>query len=117
MSVYLTYPETCGVRLEEMDSIFGDASTAHGASSVQDEASSLMRAGSPVGNVVIDEDDDDVKSQTQTSGGEDRSVGAWLSRVVRGRSDSNGSGRSGGRYTPVGQQDDAASGSSNRNQR
>lgn len=79
-----------------------------------------MRAGSPVDssrgrlpNLVIDDDDDDRKSQIQTSGGEDRSVGAWLSRVVRGRSDSHGSGRSGrsglsgqGRYTPVGQQED-----------
>ncbi|OAA63054.1 General substrate transporter [Cordyceps fumosorosea ARSEF 2679] len=117
--VYFTYPETCGVRLEEMDSIFGDASTVHGAASVQDESASLMRAGSPVGsglpNVAIAEDDDDRKSQMQTSGGDDRSVGAWLNRVVRGRSDSRGSRRSGrsglssqGRYTPLGQQDERA---------
>ncbi|OAA71038.1 General substrate transporter [Akanthomyces lecanii RCEF 1005] len=125
--VYFLYPETCGVRLEEMDSIFGDASTVHGAASVQDESASLMRAGSPVGrdglpSLVIDDDDDDRKSQIQTSGGEDRSVGAWLNRVVRGRSDSRGSSRSGrsglsqGRYTPIGQQDEATrSGSENRN--
>ncbi|KAM0744938.1 hypothetical protein ACQRIT_000322 [Beauveria bassiana] len=124
--VYFTYPETCGVRLEEMDSIFGDASTVHGASSVQDESASLMRAGSPFSGadlptLVIDEDDDEnIKSQMQTSGGEDRSVGAWLNRVVRGRSESRGSGRSGlsshGRYTPIGQQDNSArSGSGNRN--
>lgn len=122
--VYFTYPETCGVRLEEMDSIFGDASTVHGAPSIQDESASLMRAGSPIGGagLPIDEDDDDRKSQIQTSGGEDRSVGAWLNRVVRGRSDSRGSGRSGrsglstqGRYAPIGQQDDRArSGSGNR---
>ncbi|KAM3441911.1 hypothetical protein MY4824_001325 [Beauveria thailandica] len=118
--------ETCGVRLEEMDSIFGDASTVHGASSVQDESASLMRAGSPFSGadlptlVIDDDDDENVKSQMQTSGGEDRSVGAWLNRVVRGRSESRGSGRSGlsshGRYTPIGQQDNSArSGSGNRN--
>lgn len=111
-----------------MDSIFGDASTLHGASSVQDESASLMRAGSPLGGAglpslaIDDDDDDDRKSQIQTSGGEDRSVGAWLNRVVRGRSDSRGSGRSGrsglgqGQYTPLGQQDERArSGSGNRN--
>ncbi|KAJ2966007.1 hypothetical protein NQ176_g10345 [Zarea fungicola] len=127
--VYFTYPETRGVRLEEMDSIFGDASTAYAASSAQDESASLMRAGSPVGsgrgfapsgppNLAMDDDgdDNDGKSQTQTSGGEDRSVGAWLSRVVRGRSDSRGSGRSGRSYTPLGQQDDV-SGSGDRTER
>lgn len=126
MPVYFTYPETRGVRLEEMDSIFGDASTAYAASSAQDESASLMRAGSPVGsglgfapsglpNLTMDDDgdDNDGKPQTQTSGGEDRSVGAWLSRVVRGRSDSRGSGRS---YTPLGQQDDV-SGSGDRTER
>ncbi|TQV95040.1 sugar porter (SP) family MFS transporter [Cordyceps javanica] len=122
--VYFTYPETCGVRLEEMDSIFGDASTIHDAASVPDESAFLIRAGSPTSGtgLPIDDDDDDRKSQIQTSGGEDRSVGAWLNRVVRGRSDSRGSGRSGrsglssqGRYTPLGQQDEnTRSGSGNR---
>jgi hypothetical protein len=104
------------VRLEEMDTLFGDASTVF--PSAQDETGSLMRAGSPVGSghgigaipsFTLD-DDDDNKSQIQTSGGEDRSVGGWLSRVVnRGRADSNGSGSASGsgqgRYTPLGQED------------
>ena len=118
--MYFIYPETCGVRLEEMDSLFGDASTVMGTPSLRDEAASLMRAGSPMGSpsrangsggpipsLSLDPDadiDDDNKSQIQTSGGEDRSVGAWLSRVVgRGRSDSTGSNQ--GRYAPIGQQD------------
>ncbi|KFA49623.1 hypothetical protein S40293_06627 [Stachybotrys chartarum IBT 40293] len=115
--VYFVYPETCGVRLEDMDSLFGDASTVMGTPSIRDETGSLMRAGSPIGsargfgpnsgipNLSLDPDeDDDNKSQIQTSGGEDRSVGTWLSRVVgRGRADSTGSGQ--GRYAPVGQQD------------
>src|SRR5690606_17877738 len=112
-------PETCGVRLEDMDSLFGDASTTMGTPSIHGaESSSLMHAGSPIGSgrgvrassaipgLALDPDaDEDGKSQIQTSGGEDRSVGGWLSRVVsRGRAGSGGSGQ--GRYTPLGQNDD-----------
>ncbi|CAM1503985.1 Fc.00g015760.m01.CDS01 [Cosmosporella sp. VM-42] len=118
--VYFIYPETCGVRLEDMDSIFGDASTVMGTPSVHAETGSLMRAGSPVGSarggfgpssaipgLALDPPiiDDDNKSGIQTNGGEDRSIGGWLSRVVgRNRSDSSGSGQ--GRYAPLGQQED-----------
>lgn len=119
-TVYFIYPETCGVRLEEMDSLFGDASTVMGTPSVHAaETGSLMRPGSPIGSghgigassaipgFSLDPDaDDDNKSQLQGGGGgEDRSVGGWLSRVVgRGRADSSGSGQ--GRYAPLGQQEE-----------
>ncbi|KAG5987127.1 hypothetical protein E4U52_007884 [Claviceps spartinae] len=111
--VYFTYPETCGVRLEDMNSLFGDASTVMGTPSIQADNESLMRAGSPGPsrdlpplNLDAGDMDDDPKSQIQTNGGEDRSVGGWLSRVVtRGRSPSISSGRQ-GRYAPLGQQDD-----------
>jgi hypothetical protein len=109
------------MRLEDMDSLFGDASTVMGTPSIQDETGSLMRAGSPVGSARgtfgpaagfpgfpadANDIDDDNKSQIQTSGGEDRSVSGWLSRVVgRGRADSTGSGQ--GRYAPLGQQDNS----------
>ncbi|KAG6022191.1 hypothetical protein E4U41_002299 [Claviceps citrina] len=110
--VYFTYPETCGVRLEDMNSLFGDASTVMGTPSIHADNESLMRAGSPGPsrdfpplNLDAGDMDDDPKSQIQTSGGEDRSIGGWLSRVVaRGRSPSTGSGRQ-GRYAPLGQQD------------
>jgi hypothetical protein len=119
-TVYFIYPETCGVRLEDMDSIFGDASTVMGTPSIRgDETGSLIHGGSPIGsargfggpisnipNLSLDppEMDDDNKSQNQTGGGEDRSIGTWISRVVgRGRADSSGSGQ--GRYAPLGQQD------------
>lgn len=108
-----------------MDSLFGDASTVAGTPSVHGaETSSLMRAGSPVGSsrgfggptsaiprLSLDPPtvDDDSKSQIQTSGGEDRTVGGWLSRVVgRNRSDSGSSGQ--GRYAPLGQQEDGRRG-------
>ena len=41
------YPETCGVRLEDMDSLFGDASTAAGTPGLRSE-SEAFRAGSPI---------------------------------------------------------------------
>lgn len=118
--VYFIYPETCGVRLEDMGSIFGDASTVMGTPSVHGDTGSLLRVGSPIGSsrgllapsamipgLSLDPAsmDDDNKSGIQTNGGDDRSVRGWLSRVVgRNRSDSSGSGQ--GRYAPLGQQED-----------
>ncbi|KAF4126320.1 Sugar (and other) transporter [Geosmithia morbida] len=106
--VYFIYPETCGVRLEEMGSLFGDASTmgtpsVHGA-----ETGSLIRPSSPIGsgrgigssaipNLSLDPDVDSAKSQS------------WLSRAVnRGRTDSGYSGSS--RYAPLGQQEEGSGG-------
>ncbi|KAG5918975.1 hypothetical protein E4U42_006685 [Claviceps africana] len=113
--VYFTYPETCGVRLEDMNSLFGDASTVMGTPSIHADNESLMGAASPgpsrdfsTLNLDAGEMDDDRKSQIQTSGGDDRSIGGWLSRVVaRGRSPSTSSGRQ-GRYAPLGQQDEGS---------
>ncbi|KAH6891231.1 hypothetical protein B0T10DRAFT_484766 [Thelonectria olida] len=117
--VYFIYPETCGVRLEDMDSLFGDASTVMGTPSIHGEAGSLMRVGSPIGSsrgllgpssaipgLSLDPPaiDDDNKSGLQ-EGGDERSVRGWLSRVVgRNRSDSGSSGQ--GRYAPLGQQEE-----------
>ncbi|KAJ5164712.1 Mitochondrial substrate/solute carrier [Penicillium coprophilum] len=47
-SVYFLYPETSGVRLEDMNVLFGDASTAMPTPATQGERGSLMGAGSPV---------------------------------------------------------------------
>ncbi|KAJ5836155.1 Mitochondrial substrate/solute carrier [Penicillium robsamsonii] len=46
--VYFLYPETSGVRLEDMNILFGDASTAMPTPATQGERGSLMGAGSPV---------------------------------------------------------------------
>lgn len=113
--VYFTYPETCGVRLEDMNSLFGDSSTVMGTPSIHADNESLMRAGSPGPsrdisglNPEVGDMDDDPKSKIQISGGEDRSIGGWLSRVVaRGRSPSISSGRQ-GRYAPLGQRDEGS---------
>ncbi|KAL7941685.1 sugar transporter domain-containing protein [Trichoderma barbatum] len=115
--VYFIYPETCGVRLEDMDSIFGDASTV-ATPSIHAETGSLIRGGSPIGSgrmpfrsttpipgLSLDTPDvNDTKAASQ-QGGDDRSISGWLSRVVnRGRSGSPSSGQ--GQYAPLGQQED-----------
>lgn len=97
-----------------MDSLFGDASTTMGTPSIRGAETGSLMPGSPIGSgrgvpsggiPGLSLDDDDNKSQIQTSGGEDRSVGGWLSRVV-GRRGSQGSGSGSGRYAPIGQNDD-----------
>ncbi|OAA68790.1 hexose transporter [Niveomyces insectorum RCEF 264] len=60
--VYFLYPETCGVRLEDMDSLFGDASSVATTprnvgtpylGGVDAEAGSLLPQGSPVPSLDI----------------------------------------------------------------
>lgn len=51
--VYFLYPETSGVRLEDMDALFGDATTAMPTPATQGEHGSLMGVGSPVSSLDI----------------------------------------------------------------
>ncbi|KAG9232499.1 hypothetical protein BJ875DRAFT_497412 [Amylocarpus encephaloides] len=46
--VYFIYPETAGVRLEDMDALFGDATTAMPTPIARAETGSLLGASSPV---------------------------------------------------------------------
>lgn len=46
-TVYFVYPETANVRLEDMNALFGDATTAMPTPATQAERGSLMGAGSP----------------------------------------------------------------------
>lgn len=55
--MYFLYPETCGVRLEDMDALFGDATGAAGTPAsttptatpaLRAESDALLRAASPV---------------------------------------------------------------------
>ncbi|KAK3943458.1 MFS glucose transporter mfs1 [Diplogelasinospora grovesii] len=43
--VYFTYPETCGVRLEDMDALFGDATGALGTPAIREDVDPLMGGG------------------------------------------------------------------------
>lgn len=51
--MYFLYPETSGVRLEDMDSIFGDATTTAPTPATQAERDSLFGVGSPVPSLDI----------------------------------------------------------------
>ncbi|ROT39389.1 hypothetical protein SODALDRAFT_359297 [Sodiomyces alkalinus F11] len=120
--VYFIYPETCGVRLEDMDSLFGDASTVMGTPSIHDETGSLMQAGSPtlsdyrgrgvpttsaIPGLSLDPPEAasiDGKLQSPNEGDASSTISGWVSRVV-GRTRGN-STAGGGRYAPVNQQGD-----------
>ncbi|KAI6092782.1 sugar transporter STL1 [Hypoxylon rubiginosum] len=124
--VYFIYPETCGVRLEDMNSLFGDASTAVGTPDMRSETGSLVRAGSPVPSLdlrgrplgsdanipPLDIDPPAVniidgklqtRSESQSSRGR---VGEWLTRMVGQNRGSSSSPAGGGRYAPIDQRDD-----------
>ncbi|OTB11334.1 hypothetical protein K445DRAFT_15791 [Daldinia sp. EC12] len=124
--VYFIYPETCGVRLEDMDSLFGDASTAVGTPGVRSETGSLVRAGSPVPSldlrgrplgsdanippmdidppvINIIDGKPQLRSESQSSRGR---VGEWLTRMVGQNRGGSSSPAGGGRYAPLDQRDD-----------
>ncbi|KAI1112756.1 sugar transporter-domain-containing protein [Nemania sp. NC0429] len=126
--VYFIYPETCGVRLEDMDSLFGDASTAIGTPGIRSEAGSTIRAGSPVPsldlrgrplgsdanippldidppavNIVDGKPVPRLRSESRNSRGR---VGEWLSRIVGQTRGSSSSPAAGARYEALDQQDD-----------
>lgn len=124
--MYFIYPETCGVRLEDMDSLFGDASTAVGTPGVRSETGSLIRAGSPVPSldlrgrplgsdanippmdidppvVNIVDGKPQLRSESQSSRGR---VGEWLTRMVGQNRGTSSSPAAGARYAPLDQRDD-----------
>lgn len=121
--VYFLYPETCGVRLEDMDVLFGDASTVAGTPSLRAETDSLMYPGSPIGSdfrgrsgftpsnaipgLALDPPDLEGSEHPKPSTSpNDGGITNWLSRVVNGSRSRAGSGSSSGRYAPVRQGDD-----------
>ncbi|CZR53806.1 sugar transporter STL1 [Phialocephala subalpina] len=132
--VYFIYPETAGVRLEDMDALFGDATTAMPTPATRAETGSLM-GGSPVpsmdlrrgitgqmdsgrlgpSNAIpgLDIEPPHVNIQNgKPQYGDDDSqaegVGGWISRMVKktkGDEDSVRSGKS-GLYKPLDQDED-----------
>ncbi|KAL0470670.1 hypothetical protein QR685DRAFT_597265 [Neurospora intermedia] len=124
--VYFLYPETCGVRLEDMDALFGDSTNALGTPtastpSLHAEVDPLVAPGSPVPQLDIRgrplasaaipglpiDPPDEVEiihksSSNQNSGG----IGGWLSRLVGRRGRGNAEGSDSGSYAPLRQGDD-----------
>lgn len=125
MLVYFIYPETANVRLEDMNSLFGDATTAAPTPATLAEAESLFSGNrSPMGSFRLtaedgeqpvpdmdlqppDVDGESGKPMSSRDGGSEREgVGGWISNLVkRGKSD-DAVGNGSGKYKRVGQDDD-----------
>ena len=128
--VYFLYPETCGVRLEDMDVLFGDSTRAlgtpaSGTPAIHAESDALLRPASPITGLDaarnrspigrhaasaaipgldIDPPVDveaDIKPNKGSSGGGSRGVGGWFSRMGGGGSVEG----SGGAYAAVEQRE------------
>ena len=129
--VYFIYPETAGIRLEDMDMLFGDATTAMPTPIARAEEGSLLGAGSPVpsmdlrrgiqgaspANAIpgLDIDPPHVsivngKPQFAEEEGNGEGVGGWISRIVNRAKGDGGSVRSGtsgnGKYKPLDQEEE-----------
>ena len=127
--VYYLYPETSGVRLEDMNVLFGDATTAMPTPATQGEQGSLMGAGSPVSSLdirrqhgqfgaesaipgldinppTIPPDDNKTGRAASFEGGGRRTegIGGWISSMINQR---KGSGLNvhGSQYRRLGQEE------------
>ncbi|KAJ6072518.1 hypothetical protein N7467_010603 [Penicillium canescens] len=120
--VYFLYPETSGVRLEDMNILFGDASTAMPTPATQGERGSLMGAGSPVPSLDLRRQYGQVstenaipgldidpptlnqegpskrgRSNSRQSNARDEGIGGWISSMVN-RNRGSGPGASSSQY-------------------
>jgi hypothetical protein len=131
VSVYFIYPETCGVRLEDMDTLFGDATTAMATPAATGETGSLMGGNSPepsmdfrrgvfepngsgitssnaIPGLDIDPPPVSIKNgKPQYSADEENGggVGGWISRMVT-RTKGDSASVKNGEYRPLDQEDD-----------
>ncbi|OOF96215.1 hypothetical protein ASPCADRAFT_47986 [Aspergillus carbonarius ITEM 5010] len=129
--VYFLYPETSGVRLEDMNLLFGDATTAMPTPATQGERGSLISAGSPVPSLDIrrqyghlgadsaipglDIDPPNVSSSANTkpprpgfpedTTGRLEGFGGWISKMITRHKGSGLSGQ-GGQYRRLGQEEE-----------
>ncbi|KAJ9198505.1 hypothetical protein DTO166G4_3420 [Paecilomyces variotii] len=125
--VYFLYPETSGVRLEDMNVLFGDASTAMPTPAAQAERGSLIGAGSPVPSLDIrrqphqfgaesaipglDIEPPNINGSSNGKHGrdDDRSegIGGWISNMVnRNRNAGAKGGSSSSQYRRLGQDEE-----------
>ena len=118
--VFFVYPETANVRLEDMNLLFGDATSVMPTPETIAEAESLFSGASPVPSLDIQRpgaigpdhaipglninppslQEESSGKQAETSEG----VGGWISNLVK-RGKGNGEGDGGGQYRKVDQSD------------
>ncbi|KAI7283937.1 general substrate transporter [Hortaea werneckii] len=126
--VWFIYPETANVRLEDMSSLFGDATTAAPTPQTLAEAESLFSGNrSPIGSFslgsqqgdgnVPDMDlqppDVEIQDGKPVMGGragdsesQREGVGGWISSMVKRGNGEEGSGARSGKYKRLGQDED-----------
>ena len=131
-AVYFMYPETANLRLEDMDQLFGDATTAMPTPAQHAEVESLMSASrSPIpsldirrrtsGNFTADNAIPglDINPPTDVENGKPRppnshetasrseGIGGWITRMVKRTKSGDSTGRkNAGAYRRLDQQDD-----------
>lgn len=130
--MYFIYPETAGVRLEDMDQLFGDATTAMPTPATRAETGSLMGVNSPVPSMDLrrgihgagapnglglpsaipglDIDPPHVaikngKPQYAADEESGEGVGGWISRMVK-RGKGDGESVKSGNYRPLDQDEE-----------
>ena len=127
--MFFLYPETANVRLEDMDQLFGDATTAMPTPAQQAEVDSLMSGRSPVpsldirrggfGNFSADsaipgldinppnDSEENGKSQAPESENRSEGIGGWISRLAnRSRGEGKGTNGQAGTYKRLDQEDE-----------
>ncbi|KAF2016543.1 MFS monosaccharide transporter-like protein [Aaosphaeria arxii CBS 175.79] len=123
--VWFIYPETANVRLEDMNSLFGDATSVMPTPQTLAEAESLFSGGnrSPVPSLDIrsgragpesaipglDIEPPDVEagsSLPKAEGESSEGLGGWISNIVKKNKGKKDGDSSGGKYKRVGQDDD-----------
>ena len=129
LTVYFIYPETANVRLEDMDQLFGDATTAMPTPAQHAEVESLM-ARSPVPSLDIrtrpghfsadnaipgldinppDGDAENGKAQRSAEtemDGQGKGVTGWISRMVNKNKSNKGANGEAGAYRRLDQDDE-----------
>ncbi|KFX94840.1 hypothetical protein O988_06115 [Pseudogymnoascus sp. VKM F-3808] len=130
--VYFIYPETRGVRLEDMNLLFGDATSAMPTPAARAETGSLMGRGSPVPSMDlrrgvgttsvenglgssmaipgldIDPPHVDIRDgvpRYSADNGHSEGVGGWISRMVTGGGSSSKRGAN-SKYKPLDQDEE-----------
>ncbi|KIW92465.1 uncharacterized protein Z519_06312 [Cladophialophora bantiana CBS 173.52] len=124
--VYFVYPETANVRLEDMNALFGDATTAMPTPSTQAERGSLMGVGSPssidirqgapqpgifssdaaIPGLDIDPPEIQLDANGKPRGrsqSNQEGLGGWIGRIVSRSRQDNGSR---GQYGKIGQDEE-----------
>lgn len=124
--MWFIYPETANVRLEDMNSIFGDATSVMPTPQTLAEAESLfsgnrspvpsidLRSGrqgadSAIPGLDIDPPDlegQDGKSLPKTDGEGGEGIGGWISNIVKRNKGNDEGDSSSAKYKRVGQDDD-----------